>query len=301
MTNDKLQITKQIINTKFKFGSLTLKTGDLKKIGKIVYKKLKRFTYYIQIWWVMSKNSFIAWLNQGKLLFLFLVGKLIRFILFLIFLYFILKGANTLVGYNTQQVIFFFLTFNLIDILAQFLFRSVYSFKSLLISGDFDLILVKPLNALFRALMGGADIIDLITIPPLIIAIIYMARFFQPSLMEIFLYIFLIANGLLIAAAFHIATLSIGIVTMEIDNTIQIYRDLTNLGRFPIEVYKQPLRGILTYLIPVGIMISFPAKVLMGIFSPVGVLISLGVGYLCISLSLIIWKKSLKSYSSASS
>jgi len=40
---------------------------------------------------------------------------------------------------------------------AQLLFRDVYRFRPKVVSGDFDLILVKPINPLFRVLLGGAD------------------------------------------------------------------------------------------------------------------------------------------------
>ena len=111
----------------------------------------------------------------------------------------------------------------------------------------------------------------------------------------------LVLNGLLIATAFHIAVLALGIITLEIDHTIMIYRDLTNLGRFPIDIYKEPLKGILTYLIPIGIMISLPAKALMGLVSLPGVLWSLGLGVIALFLAIKFWNFALTKYTSASS
>lgn len=212
-------------------------------------------------------------LTQRLGLIVFLLGKIMRFALFLIFLIFLLKGTKNLAGYNLNQTVFFFLTFNLIDITSQFLFREVYRFRQYIVTGSFDLSLVKPISALFRSLMGGADIIDLITIPPLVIALIVIGKSLNPTFLSVLLYFVLLINGLLIATAFHIAVLSLGIITFEIDHTIMIYRDLTSLGRLPIDIYKQPLQGILTYLIPVGIMISLPAKTLMGRGSPLIILL----------------------------
>lgn len=249
----------------------------------------------------MSKNAFLIWFSQAGLLGLFLTGKVLRFGFFLAFLFFLIKEAGSLVGYNTNQVIFFFLTFNLIDISAQFLFREVYRFRQLVVSGDLDLVLVKPMSALFRSLMGGADVTDLMTIPPLIYAVVYVGRMLNPAILQTAYFILLILNGLLIATAFHIAVLALGIITLEIDHTIMIYRDLTNLGRFPIDIYKEPLKGILTYLIPIGIMISLPAKALMGLVSLPGVLWSLGFGIVVLFLALKFWNFSLTKYTSASS
>mgnify|MGYP001562258428 CR=1 FL=1 len=264
-------------------------------------KVLRRIIYYFKIWLLMSKNSFIAVMSQKKLLFIFLLAKILRFTFFIAFLYFLVMGAESKAGYTVTQIIFFFLTFNLVDVTSQFLFREVYRFRPLVVTGDFDLILVKPFSALFRVLLGGADIIDLITIPPLLITIYLVGVQLEPTTLEVIIYTLLIVNSLMIATAFHIAVVSMGMITLEIDHTIMIYRDLTNLGRLPVDIYKEPLRGVLTYLIPVGIMITQPAKVFMGFFSLWGVIVSLSFGVLSIFTALRFWNFALKKYTSASS
>ncbi|MFH1864117.1 MAG: ABC-2 family transporter protein [bacterium] len=260
-----------------------------------------RITYYIKIWLMMSKNAFLIWFAQTKLLTLFLLGKILRFVFFITFLIFLLKGADKLAGYDANQAIFFFLTFNVIDVLSQFLFREVYRFRPQIVSGDFDLTLAKPMSPLFKSLMGGVDVIDLVIIPPLLIAVFYVGSMLNPNFLHLISYILLLFNGLLIAAAFHIIVLSLGIITLEIDHTIMIYRDLTNLGRLPVDIYKEPLKGILTYFVPIGIMISLPAKALMGIVSLPGVLWSLGFGAIALFLSIKFWNFALTKYTSASS
>lgn len=270
---------------------------EFRKVGK----SISRLGYYFRIWLMMSKNSFSVWLTHKKLIFLFLLGKVLRFAFFTAFLYFLVKGADNLAGYSINQTIFFFLTFNVVDILAQFLFREVYRFRPLVVSGDFDLVLAKPMSALFRVLMGGADVIDLVTIPPLIAAVIYVGSGLNPPLLQTAFYILLVINGLLISTAFHIAVLSLGIITLEVDHTIMVYRDMSNLGRLPVDIYKQPLRGILTYLVPVGVMITLPAKTLMGLVSPAGALSSLALGVAVIFLSFKFWNFALRYYTSASS
>ena len=230
-----------------------------------------------------------------------LIGKLIRFGIFLLFILYLLKGVNTLAGYNVNQIAFFFLTFNVIDTASQFLFREVYRFRPLVVSGSFDLVLVKPISALFRSLMGGADILDLIILPPLLIGIFLVARSLNPTAIEVIYYLILLANGLLIAAAFHIAVLSLAVITLEIDHTIMIYRDTFNLGRFPIDIYKEPLKSVLTFFIPIGIMISLPAKALIGLVSVRGVFGAVALGVMLLFLSIKFWNFALKRYTSASS
>lgn len=268
---------------------------------KSIKRKLKRVPYYFRIWYMMSRNSFLSFLQNRLGVIIFLAGKILRFVFFAAFLFFILKSTDTLAGYTLNQTIFFFLTFNLIDILAQFLFREVYRFRPQIVQGTFDLTLLKPMSALFRALMGGADVLDFITIPPLVFGIYYVGSLLNPTSIQVFYYFLLVLNGLLIATAFHIAVISLGIITLEIDHTIMIYRDVSNLGKLPVDIYKQPLRGVLTYLIPVGVMITLPAKALMGLVSYQGVAGSLILGFGAMFLSLRFWNVALKQYTSASS
>jgi len=149
--------------------------------------------------------------------------------------------------------------------------------------------------------MGGADIIDFVTIPPQLIAVIYIGSLLNPTVLSTLYFVFLFINGFLIATAFHIIVLSMGIITLEIDHSVMIYRDLTSLGRFPIDIYKQPLQGFLTYIIPVGVIVTLPAKALMGLVSIQGILGAFVLGLIFIFISLKFWNYALTKYTSASS
>lgn len=231
----------------------------------------------------------------------FLIGKVIRFVTFGAFLLFLLEGTKTLAGYTSNQVLFFYLTFFLIDTTSQFLFREVYRFRSYVVSGSFDLILLKPMNPLFRVLLGGADAIDFLTLPPLIYLVFHFGFLFSPSLLHTAYYLLLVINGLILSAAFHIAVLAFGIITLEVDHTIMIFRDLESLARFPVDIYRQPLRAVITYFIPIGLMITLPAKAFLGLISLVGVATSFGIGILALILALRFWQFALTKYTSASS
>lgn len=280
------------------FGRLiSLIVGNFRKTPST----LQRISYYFGLWLRMTKNSLMVMQAQKKIFFLFLAGKLIRFTFFTAFLVFLVRGSGDLAGYSLNEAVFFFLTFNLVDVVSQFLYREVYRFRPLVVSGDLDLIMTKPFNTLFRVLMGGTDIIDFVTIPPLIAAVFYIGSMLNPTAIEAFYYLLLIANALIIATAFHIAILGLGIITFEVDYVIWIYRDITNLGRFPVDIYRQPLKFVLTFLVPIGLMISVPVRSFLGLVSFWGVLVSLIFGITILVLSIYFWKYSTFKYKSASS
>ena len=262
---------------------------------------MRKIKYYTKIWLLMCRNSFMGFLYRKTGFVIFLTGKVLRFSMYFVFLFFLLKGTDTLAGYNLNQTLFFFVTFNLVDVVSQFLFRQVYGFRSLIVSGDFDLVLIKPASALFRSLFGGADIIDLVTIPPLLVVLFVVGKSLNPTFVSLVSYILLVSSSLVIATAFHIIVLALGIITLEIDHTVMIYRDITNLGKYPVDIYKEPLRGAITFVVPVGIMMTFPAKAFLGILTPLGMLLSFGFAVGLFYLAINFWKVALRRYTSASS
>lgn len=257
--------------------------------------------YYVRIWLLMSRNSFMMYFNRKNILAIFLTGKVLRFGFFVTFLYFLVAGSQGLAGYSTTQVMFFVLTFNTVDIISQFLFREVYKFRPLVVSGDLDLVLAKPINPLFRILLGGADVVDFITIPPVIVATVCIGSLLSPGVGSVTLYILLIINSLLISLAFHILVVSMAIITLEIDHTVMIFRDLSRLGTIPIDVFKEPFRGFITFVVPIGIMLSFPAKAFLGLLSIKLVIVSFVFGVVSVFLTLKFWNYAIKRYTSASS
>lgn len=257
---------------------------------------------YFKVWLRFAVNGFQSQTQARFAMVIFLVGKILRFFVYTFFIIILVQNTKSLAGYSLNQTIFFFLSFNLVDIVSQLFFREVYRFRQAVVMGTFDFYLVKPINSLFRSLLGGPDLIDFITLIPLIWAIVFlMIKLGIGDFVGILSYILLIVVAFLIAASFHILVLALAVVTTEIDHAIMMYRDIVGMGRFPIDIYIEPLRGFLTFIIPVGIMMSFPAKSLLGILSPglviYAIIFSLGLFY----LSLKIWQMSLREYSSVSS
>lgn len=244
------------------------------------------------------KTAMTSRLNAG----LFLTGKVLRFGLFFIFLMTVLGSNNGIGQYNQFQVLFFYITFNIIDTVSQLFFREAYRFRPLVVSGDFDLILVKPVNPLFRVLVGGGDPLDLIMLIPFVAIYFFIfSKLGTIELIYIIAYFMLLINAFLIATGFHIIVLSLAILTTEIDHTIMIYRDLTGMGRLPVDIYREPMRSFITFVIPVGMMMTIPVKALMGLLKPVQIGVSLLMGIAFLYISSRIWKYSLAKYASASS
>lgn len=241
-----------------------------------------------------------TFVNRGANI-LFFLGKSVRLFLAVVFLLMIQRTIKQFAGYSVDQVVIFFLTYNLIDTITQTMFRGVYMFANQVRRGEFDFTLTKPINALFISLFGTPDINDTIFLLPTLAVTTWLVAgldlVFEP--IHIFWYLILFANGLVIGAAFHILALVVGLITSEVDGVMWLYRDLSRLAQFPVTIYLAPIRLALFFLLPFGMMVTIPAQALLGLpLSYSGILaITIGLGLL--GLSLVAWRRALRFYSSA--
>lgn len=264
---------------------------------------MKKILRLFRVWLKMSEKIVLTQLINRKVGLLFLFGKIVRFFFYFIFIVSVVSSTKILAGYNKQQIIVFFLIFNLVDITTQLLFRGVYHFRPMVVNGNFDLELLKPLPSYFRPIFGGVDIFDFITLVPLFIYFLFFVTkngLLGSSYGWLF-FLILFANSLFLAFALHLFVCSVCILTMEIDHLIWIYRDVTNMARFPTDIYSTGVKTVLTFIIPVVILMTVPAKVLLGLISWQIVLGSILLSLVFVFLSLKFWRYSLSRYTSASS
>lgn len=257
---------------------------------------------YFKVWRKLASASLQMEFSSRLNAVCFIGGKLIRFFFMFIFLIGLLGQTKTLAGYSLEQTLFFFLTFNIVDITAQLLFRGIYLIKQKVQQGSLDLLLAQPLNVLFRVASDMVDFWDLVSLVPIIAAtVVVVTRLEMVTWWSAFFYVALLINGVMLALSIHIMVAAIAVYTEEVDNTIWIYRDLMGMARVPVDIYAKPVQLVLTVVVPVAVIVTFPAKALMGLLAPEIVVLAVSFAALFLALSLISWQQALKYYASASS
>lgn len=251
----------------------------------------------LRIWFLYTAMSFERTLSNRFISLVFVISKFIRVAIFLVFLLLIFSNASNISGFSREQMVFFYLSYNLIDTAAQFLFRNVYTFQSTVVSGDLDYVLLKPLNPLIKVLLGGADVLDLIMLAVItLVTVCFGLSYISTDFLFWLGFWALVFNALIIAASMHIFVLGIGVITVSIDHLIMIYRDITALMRIPVDLYADPLRSLLTVVVPLGIMFTFPPKFLMHLLTFDWLIYSVVVSVVLFFSSLKFWNYSLRHY-----
>lgn len=256
-----------------------------------------------QVWVIMAKNNLQNRLLTPSSSILFILGKLFNYVFSVLIIFSIFNQVSVIKNFTLPQAIIITLIYSLIDSITQFLFRALYQFRPILIKGDFDLDLLKPLPSFFRPVLSAPDFLD---IPMIIIEVIALIFFLlkyllMPNFATILLFLPLFINGILLAFSIHLLIATFSILTTEIDSLVMIYRSLSRAAVVPTDIYNNFFRILLSYIIPITVIFTLPAKAILNILTPLGVLYSFIFTISFLLFSLLFWKYSLRHYSSASS
>jgi len=176
-------------------------------------------------------------------------------------------------------------------------------FDRIISRGDFDWMLVKPVDVQFMASCNRIDIEDGARSIVGILLIIYGAT--ASSLLnfgaKLFLFIITFFCGQIVLYAIFLSFKTIAFKAIQGWATNSIAYRLQELAKYPTDIYKGALRVVYTYVLPLIFIATVPAKALTGKLTWELFVGSIIAAVLSFIVSRLIWKFALKRYSSASS
>lgn len=88
---------------------------------------------------------------------------------------------------------------------------------------------------------------------------------------------------------------------VRVDNLSYLLRSVLDAGRWPVGFYRGGLRFVLTFILPVGLMTTWPALALRDTLAPAALVMALAMAVLFTGVARLGWRSALRHYSSASS
>ena len=88
---------------------------------------------------------------------------------------------------------------------------------------------------------------------------------------------------------------------VKIDNLSFLFSSIFDAARWPISVFRGWVRAVLTFVLPVAVMTSFPAMAILEKLAWESAMVSWGMTAALLVISRLVWRWSLRHYSSASS
>jgi ABC-2 type transport system permease protein len=111
----------------------------------------------------------------------------------------------------------------------------------------------------------------------------------------------LLVSGTSILHSLWTLVVSLSFKFVRIDNLSYLLRSIVDAGRWPTAIYPQAVRFVLTFVVPVGLMTTYPALALRGALSAAGMALALGVAAGFALVARLSWKRAIRGYASASS
>lgn len=231
------------------------------------------------------------------------IGYQIAFIVMIDMVY---RNVSSIGGWSRYEMMFFVgLNLSVSELLRSMVFiGSAYRFPELIRHGNLDQILAKPVDSMFMATLANPYISGLASVLP---GLYLMQRAYSLGNLNILL-TSLIFGAIMLAIGFLITYLLIVIfcsLSFKFPDSRRLPRLsgslVFGLASFPLGVYEVILERILMYIFPILFFSAIPFQVMMK-----------GIDYRLIGLSLlflvmlfkmarIVWDKSIRNYSSASS
>jgi ABC-2 type transport system permease protein len=167
-------------------------------------------------------------------------------------------------------------------------------------NGKLDAYLLQPAPSLFLASLAQSGPLALIqTLLGAGVIGIAMSTH-PPGADNVLVWLLLVVVGMAIAWAIGVllACLAFWAPNLQLD---VFYGSAWALARYPIDIYRRPLRLVLTYVFPLGLIATTPASALVhGPRSAVVIGSALG-GTACVLLARLCWRAGLRRYTGATS
>ncbi len=233
------------------------------------------------------------------------IGFLLSQVFNLYFLFLIFQLIPSLMGWKFYEVVFIY-GFSLIPKgLDHLFFDNLWAIGHVTIrKGEFDKYLTRPINSLFHVMVEKVqvDALGELVVGILLICISLSNLQITYHLVPCVLLIAVIPFAMLIYTSVKIATAAIAFWTKRSGNIIYMFYMVNDFAKYPVTIYNNFVKKIITYVIPFALTAFYPAQYFLTGRDP---LFSIGmtvlVSMILLVISNFIWNRGIRAYESAGS
>lgn len=187
-------------------------------------------------------------------------GMAIQNVLNIVALGFLFNIVPTIKGYTFNELILTYSLATLSFSIFRCFFINTLNIAEFINKGTLDMILVKPVNPLFQLINQRADedswgdlFVSLILV---IIVDIKLGYPWYITVMFIFISIFTSLIFLSLALLGNVVTL----FSNGLSDLAEVTFDFFELSKYPLSIYSEALKLVLTFILPIGWIASIPQK-----------------------------------------
>lgn len=261
--------------------------------------------HYFKVFIALISLSFKRFLEHRWNMWGHLSTMILSLLITIFFLEIIFSKVPLIYGWNKSEVFFLMGIFHfLVSGLFFIFFQKCIDFIPYYIhQGELDILLTKPINSQFYLSFRHMRLYELSGLLSGITLIIYSINLLSlsPSLFQWLLLFISIILGLVILYCIYFVLATLGFWIPRMGSLPEIFYTLTSPLQIPIDMLGKELALILTYVIPLGFIITVPVKIFLGKSVLELFFVMVGVSLVLLFLSSVFWNFALKHYTSASS
>lgn len=211
--------------------------------------------------------------------------------------------TDTLGGWSLGEAIVLLGTYQIVSgVLATFIEPNVQWFAGQVTSGKLDDVLLKPVPSVFLASLGTCAPLGLsqVALGVAVLAVGLRALGTSPTPWGVLGWLLLLAVGIAVTWASRVALASLAFWAPYVTPDV-LYGALWQFGRYPVSIYPQPIRFVLTYVLPVAFIATIPARALSRGADPAALATGLAAGLGAVAIAQLVWNAGLRRYTSATS
>lgn len=167
--------------------------------------------------------------------------------------------------------------------------------------GTLDFVLMKPADAQFLVSTARFAIWRAVNTVTAIAIFAWGFRLLGrgPSVSAIAFAVVSLVSAVAVLYSLWIMTASAAFYVVRIDNLSYFFNAIFDAARWPVSIFRGVARFVFTFVVPLGIMTTYPAQALLGTLRTATLLGSLGAAALALVVSRAVWTRSIARYTSA--
>lgn len=209
--------------------------------------------------------------------------------------------VSSLNGWTVNQLLILTGAYNIVAGSFHTLFsRNFERFARLMHMGEFDTLLLKPIDSQLSISFWLANYTGLVRVIVGIIVILSILRFQaeQVFIFPLFLLVCIVGVSVMYCVWFLVSTLLIKFTNLS--NLVDVLYLTNGFARYPLDIYKNLGAVTFSVIIPLAVMVTVPAKLLTHKSTFTDILLLIGTAVFLLVLTRFTWKFALRFYTSAS-
>lgn len=259
---------------------------------------------YALLFWIQVRASLAAAMQYRINFLIDGVMSIWWMIWTLVPLYAVFRGRQAVAGWSFPEALLVAAWFTVLrGFLEGLINPSLIETGEKIRTGTLDFVLVKPADGQFLISTSKFQPWKVFDVAAGVImgVVAFQQLGRAPAIADLALAAFLLGAAMLVMYSLWVLVICAAFWVVRLDNLAYLLGSIFDAARWPIDVFRGAWRIVFTFIIPLAVMTTYPARALLGTLDARTSLLAMAGAAAAFFFSRAMWKTALRRYTSASS